>query len=514
MRNWLVIVLFCLLAAAPSRAVVYRVDSVNDAPDASIDGTCATAQGECTLRAAVMEANLGPSPGKSEIVIQVPAGEYTLTVPAADATPFVPAVAPLELTRDVRILGAGAGLTKIHPSGHPAFHVNAGASVRLVGLSVTGGGAVNTVSVIAEGGAVINEGTLSILECSFLSNSAGFYCALPNDDGTCGAYNVGVGGAVSSSGSLDIERSYFSGNFVGRSGSGGAIYSTGPLIVRGSVLEGNEATSCGHHICAEAPTTIEDTTFSDAHGLFEVAYALEVVASVPGNTPSLSMTNVTIWGNDNVDNLPVPGGGLHLDGAAASLNNVTIARNSPDGIAVTSSTLTIRNSVIATDGVSDITCSGSLIDSNGYNIVERIAGTCGIAGAYTSLDPLLGPLQYNGGPPLVLTALPGPGSPAINAGDPAGCRDALGNLLASDQRGVKRPIGPRCDLGAVEANPNGDANDDGTVGIADVFYLLNFLFAGGPAPLGSADVNQDGTLDVADVFYLIDYLFAGGPAPL
>jgi hypothetical protein len=59
----------------------------------------------------------------------------------------------------------------------------------------------------------------------------------------------------------------------------------------------------------------------------------------------------------------------------------------------------------------------------------------------------------------------------------------------------------------------GDANGDGKVDVADVFYLINALFAGGPPPLGVADVNGDGKVDVADVFYLINYLFAGGPSP-
>jgi hypothetical protein len=43
--------------------------------------------------------------------------------------------------------------------------------------------------------------------------------------------------------------------------------------------------------------------------------------------------------------------------------------------------------------------------------------------------------------------------------------------------------------------------------------MINFLFAGGPLPLGRANVNGGSVIDVADVFYLINYLFAGGPAP-
>ncbi len=61
--------------------------------------------------------------------------------------------------------------------------------------------------------------------------------------------------------------------------------------------------------------------------------------------------------------------------------------------------------------------------------------------------------------------------------------------------------------------PSGDANGDGQVTVADVFYLINFLFTGGPAPIGPADANGDGQVTVTDVFYLINYLFANGPAP-
>ncbi|HKC26070.1 MAG TPA: dockerin type I repeat-containing protein, partial [Thermoanaerobaculia bacterium] len=60
----------------------------------------------------------------------------------------------------------------------------------------------------------------------------------------------------------------------------------------------------------------------------------------------------------------------------------------------------------------------------------------------------------------------------------------------------------------------GDVDGNGVVNVADVFYLINFLFAGGPDPIGAADVDGSGGPGVADVFYLINFLFAGGPAPV
>lgn len=62
--------------------------------------------------------------------------------------------------------------------------------------------------------------------------------------------------------------------------------------------------------------------------------------------------------------------------------------------------------------------------------------------------------------------------------------------------------------------PAGDTNGDGVYDPADVFCLIQNLFAGGPGPLASGDVNGDGFVTVVDVFYLINNLFAGGPAPV
>ena len=61
----------------------------------------------------------------------------------------------------------------------------------------------------------------------------------------------------------------------------------------------------------------------------------------------------------------------------------------------------------------------------------------------------------------------------------------------------------------------GDCNKDGTLGVDDVVYLLNYLYKGGstPDPLQTGDVNGDGAVDLGDVVYLINYLYRSGPAP-
>ena len=63
-----------------------------------------------------------------------------------------------------------------------------------------------------------------------------------------------------------------------------------------------------------------------------------------------------------------------------------------------------------------------------------------------------------------------------------------------------------------------DPNNDAVVDPADIFYLVNYLFTNGPAPVGSGgtasgDANGDGVCDPADIFFLVNYLFTNGPAP-
>jgi hypothetical protein len=68
---------------------------------------------------------------------------------------------------------------------------------------------------------------------------------------------------------------------------------------------------------------------------------------------------------------------------------------------------------------------------------------------------------------------------------------------------------------SVAVRNRGDANGDGVISSADVVYLINYLFIGGPAPqpLAAGDANCDGVVSSADVVYLINYLFIGGPPP-
>jgi parallel beta-helix repeat protein len=62
----------------------------------------------------------------------------------------------------------------------------------------------------------------------------------------------------------------------------------------------------------------------------------------------------------------------------------------------------------------------------------------------------------------------------------------------------------------------GDVNNNGAITSADIIYLVNYVFKGGPAPnpLWTADVNNNGAITSADIIYLVNYVFKGGPAPV
>jgi len=106
---------FALTATAG--AATFVVDSSADLVDLNPgDGLCSTAAGECTLRAAIMEANAYPGAD----VIEIPAGTYGLTIPLPSSDPFYfdsdPAVGDLDITQDLTIRGAGSDATIVDAS--------------------------------------------------------------------------------------------------------------------------------------------------------------------------------------------------------------------------------------------------------------------------------------------------------------------------------------------------------------------------------------------------------------
>lgn len=167
--------------------------------------------------------------------------------------------------------------------------------------------------------------------------------------------------------------------------------------------------------------------------------------SISGGT--VYLTNVTVSGN-----AAAFAGAILLNGGSLDLHYVTVSANQARqgnrgaGVRVVGGTLTSRDSVIAGNFNSingtDIDCDG-VLGSQGYNLLGSSLG-CTFAAQPTDLigvAPLLGALADNGGlsPTHALLA----GSPAIDAIPAASC-------VTIDQRGIARPQGGGCDIGAYE----------------------------------------------------------------
>lgn len=150
------------------------------------------------------------------------------------------------------------------------------------------------------------------------------------------------------------------------------------------------------------------------------------------------------------------GGGIYNSQGRLTLNNTTIIGNSalsgggifndPEGGEVI-----LQNSLVADNSAGQgLDCYGG-VQSLGYNLIGNPNG-CGFRATEGDLlntpSQALLPIGDQRFAPLVRS------SPAIDAGNPAGCSDGLGGLLARDQRGVVR-LG-RCDIGSYEYDPAQD----------------------------------------------------------
>ena len=272
------------------------------------------------------------------------------------------------------------------------------------------------------GGAIFNccPGTLAVTHTTFLNNRA--------DTG---------GGIYTESGSVHVIDSAFTGNrseatsWGGHSGGAG-IYSTGKLTVIGTLFSANLAQNMnGGGIRSEGSLNIERSSFISNTASQGAGGGL--YSAAPGN-----LTNTTF-----VSNSANIGGGIN---SAANLRvvNSSLAHNSSQtnhGGAIAGYSVTLTNTLLAHHPIGGNCASNTVIDG-GHNLED--ANTCGFtgSGSLTNTNPSLGSPGYYGGsvPTLLLLS----GSPAIDAGDDNTCP-------ATDARGIARPIGSHCDIGAYEA---------------------------------------------------------------
>jgi hypothetical protein len=223
---------------------------------------------------------------------------------------------------------------------------------------------------------------------------------------------------------------------------GGGIFNGGTLTVSNSTISGNSASNNAGGIFNGGALTVSNSTIS--------GNSASNNAGGIGNGGVLTVSNSTISGNSASAN----GGGISSF-TDLTVSNSTISGNSAagegDGI-LNNSRATLKNTIVAN---SPSACFGSThITDDGGNLDSGTS--CGFNPANNSLsgvDPLLGPLADNGGPTQT-HALQRP-SAAIDAA--VECPPP-----ATDQRGVSRPQGAACDIGAFEFVPPPDTEAPNT----------------------------------------------------
>ena len=280
------------------------------------------------------------------------------------------------------------------------------------------------------GGIFLGGGNLTV-DRSVISNNL--------TDNTVSSNLVALGGGIAARSahgmdvSVTVLDSTISGNTADRGGgvaalvsSHGGIYAT--LSIDGSTLSGNTAATTGG---------------LSGGGLFSYSSINDV---------STMVSNSTISGNI--------GGGAFVNYNRATIQHTTVTNNQYGVAALGTGITEIASSIIAGNG-GDV--GGDSFQSNGYNIVGfgnllpfTNSDQTGVS------DPMLGPLQDNGG--ITDTHAPLPGSPAIDAGDPLATA-GMGTVPEFDQRGhpFGRVFNHRIDVGAVElqpAVPDCDFDDD------------------------------------------------------
>lgn len=158
------------------------------------------------------------------------------------------------------------------------------------------------------------------------------------------------------------------------------------------------------------------------------------------STMDLSLNQSTIYGNTASSTSPLTsaaGGAMLCTGSGSSSSNLSVMNTTISGNSASSNnnangggiiTAPIVNFIIGSSivagNIGDNNISGSITTSNGYNIFEdSLSGTIATDQMNVTSGALnLGPLQNNGGS--TFTAAPGPGSVAINMGNPTDSSDA------------------------------------------------------------------------------------------
>ena len=418
--------------------------------------------GAGSLRAALDAANAS---GDADVIVLGAGVEYVLS-----------SCAPGELTSSngqLTIVGNGATIRQTC-AGQRVLRNTSSDLLTVDNTTLTGGdGSTDGGAILSTAGPVAIVGS-TIAGNQAQGNGGGVFvdgAALTIDRSSIrDNRSFDYGGGVGVDGTLAMTQSVVEGNSVTGAGAyGGGVYVLSGAAggrISGSVVRNNHADGAGSlgggvyvdtgSLSIDTSTVADNTAAAgDGGGVYAYYDTTITHSTVSGNTaggrgggvfsfdPELVVRDSTIVANN-----AAAGSGVFAEGFGLSMSFVTVNANSSSGggaqIDLGGGTLSSFASVLA-GAVGGPNCVAVVPRSNGHNY-EQATESCGLRGAgdvVAGAAAELGALADNGGP--TQTEAPGATSPLIDAisAEVAGCSGA-------DQRGVTRPQGGACDIGAVE----------------------------------------------------------------
>ena len=357
--------------------------------------------------------------------------------------------------------GTGATLTNlITIDAHQASRVlNVPSTGVIIANLTVANGSVTTDAGggLGMGGGVRNTGSMTVMDCTFLNNSA---------------LNGGYGGAIVNAGTMNVVGSTFTQNTTTNNGLGSAIYNYyfATLTVSNSTFTGNVTNTRGDAVYNRGTMTVQDSTFSmNSAGIANFGTATisnSILAGdtfneclgigCPWSTPTIYLVIASTGQGNGSDHGVITLTLTDSQGNQYSESVTTVSASSPAGIAASFGAYFSEDYGIGAEafgsvlimqfGNDTLTITNPTVSFTVTQTNFDILGTTNVVGAMYE-DAHLTPLGSYGGP--TQTMLPLPSNPAI-------CSSSPSTATGTDQRGLPRTTTfgtTTCqDAGAVQSN--------------------------------------------------------------